>query len=653
MKNLSIDLETYSSIDIAKAGAFKYAESSDFEILLFAYKIDDRPVQLVDMAAGEKIPPEIVSALSDSDVIKHAYNATFEWLCINRIGIATPIEQWQCTMIHGMYCGYPAGLEAIGKAMRLPEDEQKLRTGKALIKYFCQPCKPTKANGGRSRNLPEHAPEKWALFKSYNLRDVETEYAIQQRLKVFPVPEEVWIEWHHDVELNARGVAVDINLVGGALELNERRTAELMSRAREVTGMSNPKSNKQLLEWLASQGVSTPNLQKATVSDMLAGDLPDPVREMLEIKQQLGKSSVSKYEAMERTICGDNRVRGLLQFYGASRSGRWSGRLVQMQNLPQNHLPTLDEARQMVKRKDYAGIRMIYGNVPDTLSQLIRTAFIPAEGEKFIVSDFSAIEARVIAWLADESWVLDTFRSGGDIYCATASQMFGVPVEKHGINGHLRQKGKIATLALGYQGGTGALISMGALKMGISEEDLPDIVTKWRAANPNIVQLWSRVEKLATYTIDTAKETYLHGLTFRLEGDIPTDQKAFTIELPSGRKLFYRDPRLADSRFGKPAIHYMGVNQTTKKWEEMETYGGKLVENCVQAIARDCLAITIERLIEEGYTPVMHIHDEVIIEADPDQHLDDVNAIFAEQIPWAPGLPLKAAGFEANYYMKD
>lgn len=653
MKDLSIDLETYSSINIGKAGAYKYTESSDFEILLFAYKIDDQPVRLIDMAAGEKIPQEIIAALADPGVVKHAYNAAFEWQCLNRIGIATPIDQWQCTMIHGMYCGYTAGLEAIGRAMHLPEDKQKLKIGKALIKYFCQPCKPTKVNGGRRRNLPEHAPEKWELFKTYNLQDVETEYEIQQRLKPFPVPEEVWIQWHHDVELNARGVAVDVELVEGALEINERRTTELMDRAREITGLDNPKSNKQLMEWLTAQGIVTPNLRKATIEDLLSGDLPDNVREMLELKQQLSKASVSKYKAMQATICADKRVRGLLQFYGASRSGRWSGRLVQMQNLPQNHLSTLDSARQMVKRRDYDGIRMIYGNVPDTLSQLIRTAFIPAEGKKFIVSDFSAIEARVIAWLADENWVLDIFRKGGDIYCATASQMFGVPVEKHGINGHLRQKGKIATLALGYQGGTGALVSMGALKMGIDEEDLPEIVTKWRIANPNIVQLWGRAEKLAIYTITTANETYLHGLTFRMEGDVKTEQKAFTIELPSERKLFYRDPQLADNRFGKPAIHYMGVNQKTKKWEEMETYGGKLIENCTQAIARDCLAITLERLIAHGYTPVMHIHDEVIIEADQSQHLDDVNAIFAEPIPWAPGLPLKAAGFEANYYMKD
>ena len=653
MKDLSIDIETYSSIDIGKAGSYRYAESEDFEVLLFAYKVDDHPTEVVDLASGEAIPAGIVDALKDPAVTKHAYNAAFEWWCLNRAGYETPIDQWECTMIHGMYCGYPAGLEAIGKAIGLPEDKQKLTIGKALIKYFCGPCKPTKSNGGRERNLPGHDMAKWELFRTYNRQDVETEYTIARRLDLWPVPDQVWTEWRHDIELNARGVAVDRDLVAGAITLSDRRTTELMERARELTGLANPKSNPQLLGWINRQGIGVDNLQKATIEDLLEADLPNDVAEVLRIRQQIGKTSVTKYEAMERAVCDDGRIRGLLQFYGANRTGRWAGRLVQVQNLPRNYLSTLDSAREMVKAQNYAGLRAIYGNVPDTLSQLIRTAFVPAPGNKFIVSDFSAIEARVIAWLAGEDWVLDVFKSGGDIYCATASQMFGVPVEKHGVNGDLRQKGKVATLALGYQGGTTALISMGALKMGIPEEELPEIVDKWRLANPHIVALWARVDKLTTYTVETAQPTYLSCITFRLEGGSDTDQKALTIELPSGRKLFYQSPHIGKNRFGRPSIHYLGTNQTTHKWEDHETYGGKLVENIVQAIARDCLAMTLERVIAAGYKPVMHIHDEIVIDATPDQKLDDVNAIFAEPIPWAPGLPLRGAGFESSYYMKD
>lgn len=653
MKDLSIDIETYSSIDIGKAGAYRYAESEDFEVLLFAYKVDDHPTEVVDLASGEAIPDEITDALKDPAITKHAYNAAFEWWCLNQAGYETPIDQWECTMIHGMYCGYPAGLEAIGKAIGLPEDKQKLTIGKALIKYFCGPCKPTKSNGGRERNLPGHDMAKWELFRTYNRQDVETEYAIARRLNLWPVPDQVWTEWRHDIEMNARGVAVDRDLVAGAIALSDRRSTELMERARELTQLANPKSNPQLLGWINRQGIEVDNLQKATIEDLLETDLPDDVAEVLRIRQQIGKTSVTKYEAMERAVCDDGRIRGLLQFYGANRTGRWAGRLVQVQNLPRNYIGTLDDAREMVRAQNYAGLRAIYGNVPDTLSQLIRTAFVPAPGNKFIVSDFSAIEARVIAWLAGEDWVLDVFKSGGDIYCATASQMFGVPVEKHGINGDLRQKGKVATLALGYQGGTTALISMGALKMGIPEEELPEIVDKWRLANPHIVGLWARVDKLTTYTVETAQPTYLSGITFRLEGGNDTDQRALTIELPSGRKLFYQSPHIGKNRFGRPSIHYMGTNQTTRKWEDHETYGGKLVENIVQAIARDCLAMTLERVIAAGYKPVMHIHDEIVIDATPDQKLDDVNAIFAEPIPWAPGLPLRGAGFESSYYMKD
>lgn len=653
MKHLSIDIETYSSVDISKAGAHKYAESEDFEILLFAYREDAQPTKVVDLVSGEKIPAHIVAALSDVSIIKHAYNAAFEWICLNRAGYSTPIDQWRCTMIHGLYCGYPAGLGAVGKAIGLPEDKQKLSTGKALINYFCKPCRPTKSNGNRSRNLPKHAPEKWELFKEYNRQDVEAESNIFNKLEPYPVPEATWSAWIEDIGINSRGVAIDDRLLEGALAIDSMSTEELLKAARSITGLTNPNSNAQLLNWVKSQGIDVDNLRKDTVSELLEGDLPGDVREALELRQKLGKSSVSKYKAMAEARGEDGRVRGLLQFYGANRTGRWAGRLVQVQNLPRNYLNTLDEARELVKAVNYRGLKLIYGNVPDTLSQLIRTAFIPADGKKFIVSDFSAIEARVIAWLAGENWVLDVFKRGGDIYCATASQMFGVPVEKHGINGNLRQKGKVATLALGYQGGANALIQMGALNMGIPEEELPDIVSKWRTANPNIVQLWEKMNKLAIHTIDTGNTTYINGLTLRTELDIIHGLSYFTIELPSGRKLFYCSPSLGTNRWGRPSIEYKGNNQTTKKWETLETYGGKLIENVVQAIARDCLEITIHRCIAKGYKPVMHIHDEIVIEAEITDCLKDVNDIFAESIPWAPGLPLLGAGFESNYYMKD
>lgn len=653
MKNLSIDIETYSSIDIGKAGPYKYCESNDFEILLFAYKEDDKHTEVIDLALGEEIPPHIIEALNDKNIIKHAHNAAFECRCLTAAGIETSISQWKCTMIHGMYCGLPASLEAMGKAVGLPEDKQKLTTGKALIRYFCKPCSPTKSNGGRKRNLPRHAPEKWELFKEYNRQDVEAEYNILQRLNFWPVPQTVETEWQHDIGINQRGVNIDESLLEGAIEIERLSTDELMERAIKITGLKNPNSNAQLLAWIRDKGIEIPNLQKATVLELLEKELPSDVEEMLILRQKMGKTSVTKYKAMESAKCYDGRVRGLLQFYGANRTGRWAGRLVQVQNLPRNYLSTLDSARKMVKAKNYTGIKAIYASVPDTLSQLIRTAFIPSEGNKLIVSDFSAIEARVIAWIAGEDWVLDIFKNGGDIYCATASQMFGVPVEKHGVNGHLRQKGKVATLALGYQGGPNALIAMGALNMGIDEEELPDIVSKWRLANPNIVSMWNRLEKLAIHTIETSDTTYINGLTLRLETDLIYGSLFFTIELPSGRKLFYSNPSISTNRFGRPSICYKDVSQTTKKWEDNETYGGKLTENIVQAIARDCLAITLERIIEAGYKPVMHIHDEVVIDASADQHLDDVNKIFAEPIKWAPGLPLSGAGFESMYYMKD
>ena len=654
MEHLSIDIETYSSIDIGKAGAYKYAESEDFRILLFAYKADDAPTVVIDLEQGEIIPQNIVDALKDESVIKHAYNAAFEWYCLNRAGYETPIEQWRCTMIHAMYCGYPAGLAATGAAIGLPEDKQKLTTGKALIKFFCNPCKPTKSNGGRTQNTYKDDLDRWALFVEYNRQDVEAEYAILQRLKKYELPPLLWKEWHHDILMNARGIRVDTALISGALYIDERSKADLTERARSLTGLSIPNSPVQLLNWVndhIEDDVS--DLTKATVEKLLKEDIPNNVREVLRIRQKLGKTSVKKYEAMETAQCGDERVKGLLQFYGANRTGRWAGRLVQVQNLPRNYIGTLDEARQLVKAGNYTGLSIIYGNVPDTLSQLIRTAFIPSKGNKFIVSDFSAIEARIIAWLAGEQWVSDVFASGGDIYCATASQMFGVPVEKHGVNGHLRQKGKIATLALGYQGGPGAMIATGALDMGIEESELQEIVDKWRAANPNIVSLWYNIEQAVQEVIYTGENRFVGPIRFDLEGDLALGQSFLTITLPSMRKLFYNSPSLGLNRFGKPSIHYMGINQTNKKWEDSETYGGKLTENIVQAIARDCLAVTLERVIAAGYQPVMHIHDEIVIDATPDQHLDDVNEIFAQPISWAPGLLLRGAGFEADYYMKD
>lgn len=654
MKHLSIDIETYSSVDIGKAGAYRYAQSEDFEVLLFAYKADETPTEVVDLASGEVIPDEIVNALRDPAVTKHAYNAAFEWYCLNRAGLETPIEQWECTMVHGLYCGYPAGLEAIGKAIGLPEDKQKLATGKALIRYFCSPCKPTKSNGGRVRNLPVHAPEKWKLFVDYNRQDVETEYAIQQRLNRFPMPESEWEAWREDIRMNADGVRVDTQLIEGALMLDSESKSRLLCTAREIAGLDNPNSSPQMLSWLKSQGVEADDLQKATVAKLLdREDLPEQVRQVLRIRQQLSRTSVKKYVAMQTALGEGDRIRGLLQFYGAGRSGRWAGRLVQCQNLPRNYISTLDSARELVRAKNYDGVKMIYGDVSDTLSQLIRTAFVPSEGGKLIVSDFSAIEARVIAWLAKEDWVLDVFRSGGDIYCATASQMFGVPVEKHGINGELRQKGKVATLALGYQGGANALIAMGALNMGIPEEELPDIVAKWRNANPRIRQMWYDFESAAVETVRTGETHQVYGITFRTEADLLYGQFFLTVELPSGRKLFYCKPYLKENQFGKSAVHHMGINQNTRKWEETSTYGGKLVENVVQAIARDCLEVTLERVRVAGYRVVMHIHDEIVIDARADQYLKDVNAIFAEPIPWAPGLPLNGDGFESPYYKKD
>ncbi len=656
MHHLSIDIETRSSVDIGKAGAYKYAQSPDFEILLFAYQWNNDPVKIIDLKNGEELSCWLMQALTDPSVIKHAYNAAFEWYCLNRAGYETPVDQWHCTMAHGLYCGYTAGLDATGKAIGLPQDKQKLTTGRALIRYFCVPCKPTKTNGGRTWNQPWHDTDKWNLFKEYCCQDVVTEREILKRLDLFPMPEEEEQLWQMDVLMNAYGVRVDTELIDGALYIDQISAQRLTDEAIKLTGLDNPNSTAQLLKWLQDNGTETDNLRKETVSELLDGINPEKVQRMLEIRQQLGKTSIKKYVAMN-TACGEgDRVRGLTQYYGANRTGRWAGRLVQMQNLPRNYLKTLDYARNLVKAKNYDGVKILYGNVPDTLSQLIRTAFIPSFGHKFVVADFSAIEARVIAWLAGEQWVNEVFATHGKIYEATASQMFGVPVEriaKGNPEYSLRQKGKVATLALGYQGGTSALIAMGALQMGLTEEELPDIVQRWRQANPRIKGLWYAIENAALAVMETAQPQGINGLIFALEGDLVYGQSFLTVRLPSGRKLFYPKPFLKENRFEKMAVHYYTVGQQTRKWEVTSTYGGKMVENIIQAIARDCLAVTLERIAAKGLQVVFHVHDEVIIDAPMETTVEEICGLMAEPIPWAPGLVLKGAGFESMYYMKD
>lgn len=655
--HLSIDIETRSSVDISKAGAYKYAQSPDFKILLFAYQWDDGPVEVIDLSADESFPPEIwEDALRDPNVIKHAYNAAFEWYCLNRAGYETPIQQWRCTMAHGLYCGYTAGLDATGRAIGLPQDKQKLAVGKTLIRYFCVPCKPTRTNGGRTWNQPWHDADKWALFKEYCKQDVVTEHEILKRLDLFPMPEKEERLWQMDVLMNAYGVRVDTGLIEGALYIDGVSTQKLTDEAIGLTGLQNPNSQQQLLKWLRDNGTEAENLKKDTVADLLKDQPKERIQRVLEIRQQLGKTSIKKYVAMDTARGEGDRVRGLTQYYGANRTGRYAGRLVQLQNLPRNYIKTLDYARKLVKAKNYDGIKLLYGNVPDTLSQLIRTAFIPSEGHKFVVADFSAIEARVIAWLAGEQWVNEVFATHGKIYEATAAQMFGVPVERI-VKGNpeyaLRQKGKVATLALGYQGGTHSLVSMGALKMGLTEEELPDIVQRWRQANRQICGLWYAVENAALTVMETAQPQGINGLIFALEGDLIYGQSFLTVQLPSGRKLYYCRPFLKENQFGKTAIHYHTMGQQTRKWEVTSTYGGKMTENIVQAIARDCLAVTLERIAARGLQVVFHVHDEVIIDAPMETTVDEICGLMAEPIPWAPGLVLKGAGFENDYYMKD
>lgn len=646
MQTLSIDLETYSDQPLAKTGVYRYVESPDFEILLFAYSVDGGPVQQIDLACGEKIPSGILSALEDETVTKWAFNANFERICLSRfLGYPTGdyLEpgSWKCSMIWAAYMGLPLSLEGVGAVLGL--EKQKLTEGKDLIKYFCQPCAPTKSNGQRTRNLPEHAPDKWLAFKRYNIRDVETEMSIQARLSKYPVPDSVWEEYHLDQEINDRGVGLDMELVRQAIQMDGRSRSELTQAMKELTSLDNPNSVQQMKQWLADNGVETDTLGKKAVAELLK-TAPPQLQKVLTLRQQLAKSSVKKYQAMETAVCADGRARGMFQFYGANRTGRWAGRIIQMQNLPQNHLDDLSEARGLVRVGDFDALEMLYEDVPDTLSQLIRTAFVPQENRKFIVADFSAIEARVIAWFAGEKWRQDVFAEGKDIYCASASQMFGVPVEKHGVNGHLRQKGKIAELALGYGGSVGALKAMGALEMGLQEDELPALVSAWRQANPKIVQFWWAVDRAVMDAVTRKTTTKTHGIIFSARNGM------LFITLPSDRSLAYVKPKIGENRFGGGCITYEGIGGT-KKWERLESYGPKFVENIVQATSRDILCYAMQTL--RCCSIVMHIHDEVVIEADRRMSLQAVCDQMGRTPPWAKGLQLRADGYETDFYKKD
>ncbi|MDP4145370.1 MAG: DNA polymerase [Bacillota bacterium] len=657
MRHLSIDIETFSSVDIKKSGLYKYVQSLDFQILLFAYSFDGEPVKVIDLAQGETLSMELVDALQNPDVIKHAYNASFEWYALNKF-YYSPLEQWRCTMLHGLYCGYTAGLAVTAVALGLPEDKRKLGIGSALIKTFCVPVKPTVKNGQRTRNLPQHEPEKWSLFKEYCRQDVAVEMEIEKRLLAFPVPVAEQKLWELDQRINAYGVKVDKELIEGALYCSEMINSELMQEAIELSGLQNPKSVKQLTKWLEDEtGEEITDLQKGTVKELIETTKSEAAKRMLEIRQELSKTSVKKYTAMAEVVCSDSRVRGLLQFYGANRTGRWAGRLVQVQNLPKNYLETLSHARDCVKEKKVDALKLVYGNVPDTLSQLIRTAFVASDNNIFLVADFSAIEARVIAWLAGEQWRQEVFASHGKIYEASASQMFGVPVEKIAKGNpeyELRQKGKVAELALGYQGATGALISMGALKMGLIEEELPDIVKRWRASNKRIVDLWYSIENAALGVMRKGQAVGIKGLIIAREIDFNNNQDFLTIKLPSERKLFYAKPFLQTNEMGREALYYRGINQETKKWENIPTYGGKLTENIIQAIARDCLAESLKRLEVAGYQTIMHIHDECVLDVPKDKaDLKAVTDIMGYPIAWAPGLLLRADGYSTLFYKKD
>lgn len=671
LHHLSIDLETYSTVSIGAAGSYRYILDPSFEILLFAYSLDGMPVEVIDVASGQVIPLWLKNALKNPLYIKHAYNAAFEWFALSKYLGWLPPDQWRDTMLHALYCGYPASLDAAGRAMGLPEDKKKLTTGKALIRYFCVPCKPSNANGNRTRNLPKHDPAKWKLFKEYNGQDVVTEMEIDRRLSAFPVPAFVQKQWETDLTMNARGVAADMEMVSGALVIGATVKSQLMAEARQLSGLDNPNSIKQLARWLteATDGdTEITSVTKETVATMLKQPQPANVQRMLEIRQELGKTSTKKYDALETCIADDGRVRGLLQFYGANRTGRWAGRLVQVQNLPRTYTHPLPPARQLVKGRNIDGLRLMYGSINDTLSQLIRTAFVATPGNVLIDADFSAIEARVISWLAGQEWRLEVFRTHGKIYEASASQMFHVPIEKIKKGNPeyaLRQRGKVAELALGYQGGVSAMRRMdtGHNLDDLSDDEVKGIVDRWRETNSMIRDLWNIVDSAAVTVITNGgaqtirSETTDAVITLACELDVITGTRYMTILLPSGRKLYYPSPEIGVNRWGNPSVSYMGQNQTTKRWERVETYGGKLVENIVQAIARDCLAIAIENLEAQGLHVVFHIHDEVVIDtpawADNDTMLDTVTKIMTKPIPWAQALPLNADGWVDKFFKKD
>ncbi|MCV6649994.1 DNA polymerase [Enterococcus faecium] len=645
MKHLSLDLETYSSVDLSKCGVYKYSELPDFEILLFAYSVDGGPVEVIDLKRGEAIPAEILAALSDETVFKHAFNAAFERVCLSRfLGVDDFLNPrgWHCTMVWAATLGLPLSLAGVGSVLGL--DKQKLTEGKDLIRYFCVPCNPTKVNGGRTRNLPHHAPKKWSAFKTYNGRDVEVEMAIQDKLSGFPVLDSVWEEYWLDQEINDRGIEIDKDFVEAAVQMDELSKADLNQQLQELTGLENPNSVLQIRGWLQEHGLETESLGKKAVNELLEQPIDDKLKRVLVLRQQLAKSSVKKYQAMQNFACSDNRARGLFQFYGANRTGRFAGRGIQLQNLPQNHMADLSESRTLVKQGNFEMLNVLYGNVPNVLSELIRTAFVPRVGMKFIVSDFSAIEARVIAWLASEKWRQEVFKNGGDIYCASASQMFGVPVEKHGVNGHLRQKGKIAELALGYGGSVGALKAMGALEMGLTEDELQPLVNSWRDSNINITDLWWDVDKAVKTCVKERRTTSRNGIKFEYKSGF------LFIYLLSGRKLVYVKPRIGENRFGGEAVTYEGVG-ATKKWERLESYGPKFVENIVQAMARDILCFAMGNFRE--YRIVGTVHDEVIIEVPMETKVEDICQLMSETPEWANGLLLDADGYECQFYQKD
>ena len=662
MKTLSIDIETYSDVELGKCGVYKYAESPAFEILLFGYSADNGEAGTIDLAQGETLPQDLIDALVSDEVIKWAYNANFERVCLSRYlrdkGLSLdqfhdghPMsterarflnpESWRCSMVWAATMGLPRSLEGVGTVLGL--EKRKLTEGKDLIKYFCVPCAPTKANGGRTRNLPRHAPDKWEAFKRYNIRDVETETGIKQRLSKFPVPDSVWDEYHIDQEINDRGVRLDMDLVEQAIGMDSRSRSELTTAMKELTSLDNPNSVQQMKQWLALQGIEVGSLGKKEVAKLI-DSVPPRLREALELRQQLSKSSVRKYQTMQRAVCDDGRARGMFAFYGANRTGRWAGRLIQLQNLPQNHLEDLSSARALVKSGDFEAVKMLYEDVPDTLSQLIRTVFIPKDGMLFYVADFSAIEARVIAWYAGEKWRQKVFEDGGDIYCASASKMFHVPVEKHGVNGHLRQKGKIAELALGYGGSVGALKAMGAIEMGLSEDELPPLVDAWRQTNTRIVRFWWDVDRAVMNAVRYHVPSTIQGLTFDCRSGM------LFIRLPSGRRLAYVKPKIGTNRFGGECVTYEGIGPS-KKWERLDSYGPKFVENIVQATSRDILCHAMKTL--RNCRIVMHVHDELIIEADPKVSLDAICEQMGRTPPWTPGLVLRADGYTTPFYKKD